>query len=121
MTELILACCSSADVEWDVSLGDAMPIVLAKAPRSGQAKVASELCNKGYCASKKMYYYGVKLHALAFRRPDKLPIPEYLDISPAATNDLMALKPVLETITDRNIFLDKAPIVIKPWQRSLQR
>ena len=55
-----------------------------------------------------MYYYGVKLHVLAFRRPDKLLIPEYLDISPAATNDLMALKPILETITDRNIFLDKS-------------
>ncbi|WP_299466601.1 transposase, partial [uncultured Microscilla sp.] len=108
LTSLVLDCYWSADVEWDVSLGDAMPIVLAKAPRSGQAKVAPEICNKGYCASKSMYYYGVKLHTLAFRRPGKLPVPEYMDISPAASNDLTAMKPVLMELTDRNIFLDKA-------------
>lgn len=40
LTEIVLGCCCSAeDVEWDVSLGDSMPVVLAKASRSGQAKV----------------------------------------------------------------------------------
>lgn len=108
LIEIVLGCCSAEDVEWDVSLGDAMPIVVAKSTRSSQARVAPELCNKGYCASKKMHYYGVKLHELAFRRPGKLPIPEYLDISPAATHDLTAMRPVLMELTDRNIFLDKA-------------
>ena len=44
---------------------DSMPIMLAGSARSGRAKVAPELCSKGYCASKKMWYYGVKLHTIA--------------------------------------------------------
>jgi len=32
---------------------DSAPIVVAKGSRSGRAKTASELCDKGYCASKK--------------------------------------------------------------------
>ena len=32
---------------------DSMPIVVANSARSVRAKVASEFCNKGYCASKK--------------------------------------------------------------------
>lgn len=44
-----------------VRLVDSMPIVMAHEKRSSRAKVAPELANKGYCASKKMYFYGVKI------------------------------------------------------------
>ncbi len=44
------------------SVVDSMPIILAKGPRSFGAKVAPQQCNKGYCATKKLHYYGLKLH-----------------------------------------------------------
>jgi len=52
---------------------DSMPVIVANEKRSGTAKTAGELCDKGYCASKKMYYYGVKLHALVQKQYQALP------------------------------------------------
>ena len=40
------------------------------------AKVAKELTDKGYSSAANLYYYGVKLHALAFTRLNKIPFPE---------------------------------------------
>ncbi|RTY80876.1 hypothetical protein EKM05_14025 [Flavobacterium sp. GSP27] len=57
-----------------------MPIITCSGKRN--AKVAKELTDKGYCSTKSLYYYGVKLHALAFRRLDKIPFPEEIQITP---------------------------------------
>lgn len=47
-----------------INITDAMPIVMAQRGRRFYAKVAPEIAtSNGYCATKKMYYYGVKLHA----------------------------------------------------------
>ncbi len=89
------------------SVVDSMPIVLAKGARSCSAKVAPEYCDKGYCASKGMYYYGLKLHVMGFSLFHKLPLPEYIGTSPASHNDLTVFKPFWETIHDRAIFADK--------------
>ena len=53
---------------------DSMPIVIAGAKRSGTAKAASEIADKGYCGSKKMWYYGVKLHMLTIARAFSMPV-----------------------------------------------
>ena len=86
---------------------DSMPIVVAKGGRSYSAKVAPELCNRGYCASKKMTYYGLKLHVLGFARKKKLPMPELVGLSPASHNDLMVFKPIFERLFNRAIYADK--------------
>ena len=39
-----------------------------------------------------MWYHCLKLHALAFTRPGKLPFPEQLIITPASVNDLAVFK-----------------------------
>ncbi|MEM9985836.1 MAG: transposase [Bacteroidota bacterium] len=96
------------DVDWGTSLGDSMPIIMAQKSRSYTAKVALELCNRGYCSSKKLSYHGVKLHALAFRRPGKLPLPEFLKITPASEHDLTAMREIFPYLRDRQLFLDKA-------------
>jgi len=45
---------------------DAMPVIMTNAKRSSRAKVAyEEIAEKGYCGSKGIWYYGVKLHVLA--------------------------------------------------------
>jgi len=90
-----------------VSVVDSMPIILAKSARSFVAKVAPQLCDKGYCASKKLHYYGLKLHVMGFSIFDKLPLPEFIGSSPASNNDLTVFKPVWENIYDRVIFADK--------------
>lgn len=89
------------------SVVDSMPIILAKGFRSGSAKVAPQYCDKGYCASKKLYYYGLKLHVMGFSIFDKLPLPEFIGTSPASNNDLTVFKPLWEALNDRAIFADK--------------
>ena len=85
---------------------DSLPIMLCSGKRQG--KVASEISDKTFCATKGIYYWGVKLHVVAFRRPKKLPLPEFLSVTPASEFDLTALRPILPQMVDRTIFADKA-------------
>lgn len=87
------------------SLLDSMPIITCSGKRN--AKVAKELTDKGYCSTKSLYYYGVKLHALAFRRLDKIPFPEEIQITPASVNDLTVFIEAWSEKTNRNFFGDK--------------
>jgi len=89
----------------DQSLLDSMPIITCSGRRS--PKVATEIIDKGVCSSKAMYYNGLKLHALAFRRIDKLPFPEQLLITPASVNDLTVFKQAWSNISERCFFGDK--------------
>ena len=82
-----------------------MPISTCSGKRN--AKVAKELTDKGYCSTKSLYYYGVKLHALAFRRLDKIPFPEEIQITPASVNDLTVFKEAWSEKTNMNFFGDK--------------
>lgn len=93
-----------------IRLIDSMPIMMAKFQRSGSAKVAPELANKGYNSTKKTYYYGVKLHILAFRRQGQLPLPDYLGMTPASEADINILKAIAEDIYDTPVYADKAYI-----------
>jgi hypothetical protein len=86
---------------------DSMPIIVAGAKRSSSAKVASEICNKGYCASKGLYYYGVKLHMLSQSQTHTLPIPSVMSVTPASENDLPAGKRILEDVFDIDVYADK--------------
>jgi len=89
----------------EVSLLDSMPIITCSGKRSG--KVAPELTDKGYCSTKGMYYYGVKLHALAYRNKGHLPFPEQLLVTPASENDLNVFKQAWSNIENRTFFGDK--------------
>lgn len=87
------------------SLLDSMPIITCSGKRSG--KVAKDITDKGYCSTKSFYYYGVKLHALAFRRENKIPFPEEIQITPASVNDLTVFKEAWSSIENRCFFGDK--------------
>ena len=87
------------------SLPDPMPIITCSGKRQG--KVAAGITDKGYCSTKGMYYYGVKLHALGFRRPGKLPHPEQIVISKASENDLTVYKDNWAGIENRVFFGDR--------------
>ena len=49
------------------------PVILAKQRRASRAKIAPELCDKGYNSFRDEYYYGVKLHTFAARYTGTLP------------------------------------------------
>lgn len=86
---------------------DSVPIIVTGKSRSSSAKVAPQLCSKGYCSSKQMYYYGLKLHVSGIVRPCELPMPEASWITGAGENDLTAARPVFEHMSNCKIYADK--------------
>jgi hypothetical protein len=87
-------------------LGDSMPIITCSHKRN--AKVSREIVDKGYCASKSLYYFGVKLHAFAQESPKSLPRPQVLGVTPATTHDLTAARELISGTANAEFFLDKA-------------
>ena len=54
-----------------------------------------------------MFYYGLKLHALGFRRISQLPFPEEFLLTPASENDLNLFRQAWGGIENRVFFGDK--------------
>jgi len=100
-------------------IADSMPIVVAGEKRSGKAKAASELCDKGYCASKGMYYYGVKLHTVAQCNHKAMPTPALMMISKASEHDLGIEKEMLDDAHYIRVFGDMA-FIDKEWQARMK-
>jgi len=88
-------------------LMDSMPIIVANEQRSRSAKAAKGLCDKGYCSSKKMFFYGVKLHALGLKRYETLPKIRMVRIEAASENDITVAKDWLSDVRNIEIFADK--------------
>lgn len=86
---------------------DSMPIMLAVRGRSYRAKVATDIANQSYCASKDIWYHGVKLHVLARKQYQSLAKPEMLKITSATEADLRVLQDFAGKIIG-NVFADKA-------------
>jgi hypothetical protein len=109
LSEMILASRSKEISPVMTRLVDSMPIILAKAKRSQEAVVAkAQIADKGFCASKNTYYYGVKLHVIAEKREGTLPLPEYVGLTAASVHDLPALKQVAPMLSNCQLFGDKA-------------
>lgn len=89
----------------EISLLDSMPIITCSGKREG--KVAREITDKGFCSTKGIYYYSLKLHALAFHRSHHLPFPEQFQLTPASENDLNLFKQAWGGIENRFFFGDK--------------
>ncbi len=90
-------------------IADSMPIVISKGARASQARVGSkQIADVGYCSSKNTFYHGAKLHVVAERRNDQLPVPKRIGLTSASENDLKALRRVLPTIKDGILCGDKA-------------
>lgn len=89
----------------DQSLLDSMPIITCSGKRAG--KVARDIADKGYCRTKSMYYFGLKLHALGFRREGKLPYPEQFLLTEASESDINVYKQAWSEIPHRVLFGDK--------------
>jgi len=108
------------DCDSMTSLIDSMPIITC-AGKNKTGKVATEIATKGYCSTKNMYYFGLKLHALAFRREGTIPFPEMILLSSAEENDLTVLKrKAADSLINRNIFADKIYSDFSYWGNKQQ-
>lgn len=93
----------------DDRLIDSVPVMLARGTRANRARVAPDLADTGFCATKQQYYRGVKLHVIAARRIAKLPLPEKIHLSAASQHDLAALREVSPDLPQGcALFADKA-------------
>jgi len=91
-----------------IFLLDSMPIILAQGQRRFQAKVAREVADCGYCASKDLHYYGLKLHGLGIKQPGTLPHPEYLELTSARPHDITVLEQIHRSLWNGQLYADKA-------------
>lgn len=89
-------------------LVDSFPIMLAKSGFARRARVARDIASVGYCAAKRMHFYGVRLHLLARRRAGHLPIPAEIWFREAAVHDLTAFKEQSPNLLNSALFGDKA-------------
>jgi hypothetical protein len=105
----------------DRAIIDSMPIVLASQARSGRAKTAKGLAKKGYCSSKKMYYYGVKLHLVVAGKNQAPYSPTLIVVTPANKHDIEVLKDNIDGIDAEKIIGDKAYISkkLREWAQQL--
>jgi len=98
-----------ANAQLQKQIIDSMPIMTAKG-KNRTGKVAKALTDKGYCSTKGQYYYGLKLHMLAFVRSGTMPFPNKMFFTPASENDLTFAKEQswLDDLLGVELFADKA-------------
>lgn len=110
LVERILDRFSGTGLMPNVRLIDSFPVVMANAKRSSCAKVAGEFANKGYCSSKKFWYYGVKVHISGIKRTGTLPLADFIGLTPASDHDLNAFRQISPYLENCKLFADMAYI-----------
>lgn len=105
LAELTISNFTPEDCQLNESVLDSLPIITCSGKRSG--KVARDITDKGYCSTKGMYYFGLKLHALGYTRPCQLPFPEQIQLTQASENDLNVFKQAWADIENRVFYGDK--------------
>jgi hypothetical protein len=92
------------------ALMDSFPIILAHRGLRFKARVAQEIAtSNGYCATKKLHYYGVKLYVVGQYEQGSLPFPMCLGVTDAGTADIKVLDKIEENLPNSlRLFGDKA-------------
>src|SRR5205085_4314954 len=85
----LLAECRTPELDHII---DSMPVMLARNGHAYTARVARDVSNVGYCASKKMYFHGVRLHAIAQRRFGAMPLPTQIWLREGSCHDLQSVR-----------------------------
>lgn len=87
---------------------DSLPVILARAGHAYTATVAREIADVGYCASKKLYFHGVRLHVIAERRSGQLPSPQQIWLREGSCADVRSLKEQAPELPATTLLGDKA-------------
>ena len=89
-------------------LVDSFPVALARQGHRFKARVAPEIADHGYCATKKLYFYGVRVHVIGRNEPGTLPQPECMGLLPASANDGKVFDLIRPVLQQETVFGDKA-------------
>jgi hypothetical protein len=89
-------------------LVDSLPVMLAQHGHSYGARVAREIANIGYCAAKKTRFHGMRLHLIAQRRVNRLPLPAQVWLCAASHHDSQAFIQQQPKIAETSLFGDLA-------------
>ena len=87
---------------------DSLPVMLARGGHAYTARVARETADVGYCASKKLYFHGVRLHVIGRRRSGQLPCPQQIWLREASCHDLRGVKEQAPELPTTTLFADSA-------------
>jgi DDE family transposase len=105
-------------------LVDSLPVMLASHGHSYSARVAREIADVGFCAAKKTRFHGVRLHCIAQRRTNRLPLPAQVWLCGASHHDSQAFIQQQPTLTGTSLFGDLAyptPEIISHLQEQQTR
>ena len=80
---------------------DSLPVMLARGGHAYTSSVARARADVGYCASKKQYFHGVRLHALAQGRSGQLPSPQQIWLREGSCADVRSLLALLQWQSSR--------------------
>lgn len=89
-------------------LMDSFPVALAKQGHRFRACVAKGLADAGYCSTKKLYFYGVRVHVVGRRQAGTLPRPEYIGVTGASCHDGKIFDQIRPQLHDNDLYGDKA-------------
>jgi hypothetical protein len=85
---------------------DSIPVMLARGGHAYTACVAQEIAQVGYCASKKTFFHGVRLHSLAERRNGQLPCPQQIWLREGSCHDVRSVKEQAPALNATTLFAD---------------
>jgi len=81
---------------------DSAPMTLVSARRSQEAKVLQLIANKGFNATKRLYFYGFKLHVVI----DDQGFPLNWEVTAASTDDRKVAEELLLTVPSSQVLAD---------------
>ena len=87
---------------------DSFPVALAKQGHRFKACVAKEIADSGYCSTKNLYFYGVRVHIVARNDPGTLPTPEYIGVTGASHYDGKIFDQIRPVLHNNYLYGDKA-------------
>jgi hypothetical protein len=91
-----------------VWLMDSFPVALARQGHRFKACVAKGLADAGYCSTKKLYYYGVRVHVVGRRQAGTLPSPDYIGVTGASSHDGKIFEQIRPVLVNNELYGDKA-------------
>jgi hypothetical protein len=87
---------------------DSMPIMLAAGGHAYSARVARDAADVGYCASKRIYFHGVRLHTIVQRRFGRIPLPAQIWLREGSCHDLRSVREQEIYLPNSSLIGDKA-------------
>jgi hypothetical protein len=87
---------------------DSVPVMLAQGGHAYTARVARDLADVGYCASKRTYFHGVRLHAIAQRRIGTIPLPAQIWLREGSVHDVQSVREQEIYLPNSTLIGDKA-------------